>query len=248
MKKKLVSVLLAAVMTVSSVSVASATSMDPVAESFDNEELSTETENETEPPETETQESESSVVSVPDTGDDVLSDGSTSSKDNLISDPDVTQTESETQPAEDSQKNVTVKAEKADVFFASDLKKLKDGTLEDPDIKEDSLSDNTIETEAETESQEEKDKRTAAIKAAEKVLPEEYSSLLSDDSYKLLMKQKHSFQVSDYVDFYVVPEDGYDVDNVKVSSSLYGELQVTDYENGVYEVNCPLCQGHFELV
>ena len=72
MKKKLVSVLLAAVMTVSSVSVASATSMDPVAESFDNEEFSTETENETEPPETETQESESSVVSVPDTGDDVL--------------------------------------------------------------------------------------------------------------------------------------------------------------------------------
>ena len=62
MKKKLVSVLLAAVMTVSSVSVASATSMDPVAESFDNEELTTETENETEPPETETQESESSVV------------------------------------------------------------------------------------------------------------------------------------------------------------------------------------------
>ena len=48
MKKKLVSVLLAAVMTVSSVSVASATSMDPVAESFDNEELTTETENETE--------------------------------------------------------------------------------------------------------------------------------------------------------------------------------------------------------
>ena len=123
MKKKLVSVLLAAVMTVSSVSVASATSMDPVAESFDNEELTTETENETEPPETETQESESSVVSVPDTGDDVLSDGSTSAKDNLISDPDATQTESETQPAEDSQKNVTVKAEKADVFFASDLKK-----------------------------------------------------------------------------------------------------------------------------
>ena len=239
MKKKLVSVLLAAVMTVSSVSVASATSMDPVAESFDNEELSTETENETEPPETETQKSESSVERVPDTGDDVLSDGATSSKDNLISDPDATQTESETQPAEDSQKNVTVKAEKADVFFASDLKKLKDGTLEDPDIKEDSLSDNTNETEAETESQEEKDKRTAAIKAAEKVLPEEYSSLLSDDSYKLLMKQKHSFQVSDYVDFYVVPEDGYDVDNVKVSSSLYGELQVTDYENGVYEVSMP---------
>ena len=137
MKKKLVSVLLAAVMTVSSVSVASATSMDPVAESFDNEELSTETENETEPPETETQKSESSVESVPDTGDDVLSDGSTSSKDNLISDPDgsasskdnlisdpdATQTESETQPAEDSQKNVTVKAEKADVFFCFRPKK-----------------------------------------------------------------------------------------------------------------------------
>ena len=241
MKKKLVSVLLAAVMTVSSVSVASATSMDPVAESFDNEELTTETENETETElqETETQESESSVESVPDTGDDVLSDGSTSSKDNLISDPDATQTESETQPAEDSQKNVTVKAEKADVFFASDLKKLKDGTLEDPDLKTDSLADSTTETETETESQEEKDKRTAAIKAAEKVLPEEYSSLLSDDSYKLLMKQKHSFQVSDYVDFYVVPEEGYDVDHVKVSSSLYGELQVTDYENGVYEVSMP---------
>lgn len=74
MKRKLVSVLLAAVMTVSSVSVASATSMDPVAESFDNEELTTETENETETElqETETQESESSVESVPDTGDDVV--------------------------------------------------------------------------------------------------------------------------------------------------------------------------------
>ena len=53
------------------------------------------------------------------------------------------------------------------------------------------------------------------------------------------MKQEHKFDISTPVDFYVVPEEGYQVDSVKVDSALYGELQVTDFENGAYEVTIP---------
>ena len=139
----------------------------------------------------------------------------------------------ETEETEETGHMVTVKTEKADVFFVSDLQKLKEGVLEDPDLKKDPVP------ETESDTQEKKDKRAAAIKAAGEILPDEYVKILNDESYQLLMKQEHTFSPSAYVDFYVVPEEGYEVDTVKAASSVYGELQVTDYENGAYEAVMP---------
>ena len=241
MKKKLVSVLLTAVMATSSLSMASAASMDTAAETYSEETVRTETEaqTETEPqetePETQTETEavhESEPETVPETEPETQTETSL---------PE-TETEGQSEPeTEESLKQISVKTDKADVFFLSDLKKLKEGTLEDPDLKKDPVP----ETEADT--QEKKDARAAAIKAAEEVLPEDYAKLLTDDSYKLLMKQEHEFQVSEAVDFYVVPENGYEVDTVKVSSSLYGELQVTDFENGTYEASMPADDAVLEI-
>ena len=221
MKKKLVSVLLTAVMATSSLSMASAASMDTAIETYSEENVKTETEAQTEaePPETETEpetqtqtETETETVheSEPETIPETEPD--TQTETSLPETETEGQSESET---EESLKQISVKTDKADVFFLSDLKKLKEGTLEDPDLKKDPVP----ETEADT--QEKKDARAAAIKAAEEVLPEDYTKLLTDDSYKLLMKQEHEFQVSEAVDFYVVPEENYEIDNVKATSSVY---------------------------
>lgn len=241
MKKKLVSVLLTAVMATSSLSMASAASMDTAAETYSEETVRTETEaqTETEPQETEPEtqtETEAVHESEPETVPE------TEPETQMETSLPETETEGQSEPeTEESLKQISVKTDKADVFFLSDLKKLKEGTLEDPDLKKDPVP----ETEADT--QEKKDARAAAIKAAEEVLPEDYAKLLTDDSYKLLMKQEHEFQVSEAVDFYVVPENGYEVDTVKVSSSLYGELQVTDFENGTYEASMPADDAVLEI-
>ena len=247
MKKKLVSVLLTAVMATSSLSMASAASMDTAIETYSEENVKTETEAQTEaePPETETEpetqtqtETETETVheSEPETIPETEPD--TQTETSLPETETEGQSESET---EESLKQISVKTDKADVFFLSDLKKLKEGTLEDPDLKKDPVP----ETEADT--QEKKDARAAAIKAAEEVLPEDYTKLLTDDSYKLLMKQEHEFQVSEAVDFYVVPEENYEIDNVKATSSVYGELQVTDFENGAYEISMPADNAVMEV-
>lgn len=245
MKKKLVSVLLTAVMATSSLSMASAASMDAAVETYSEENVRTETEAQTEaePPETETEpetqtqtETETVHESEPETIPETEPETQTETS--------LPETETEGQSeskAEESLKQISVKTDKADVFFLSDLKKLKEGTLEDPDLKKDPVP----ETEADT--QEKKDARAAAIKAAEEVLPEDYAKLLTDDSYKLLMKQEHEFQVSEAVDFYVVPEENYEVDNVKATSSVYGELQVTDFENGAYEISMPADNAVMEV-
>lgn len=243
MKKKLVSVLLTAVMATSSLSMASAASMDTAVETYSEENVRTETEAQTEaePPETETEtETQTETETVHESEPETIpeTEPETQTETSLPETETEGQSESET---EESLKQISVKTDKADVFFLSDLKKLKEGTLEDPNLKKDPVP----ETEADT--QEKKDARAAAIKAAEEVLPEDYAKLLTDDSYKLLMKQEHEFQVSEAVDFYVVPENGYEVDTVKVSSSLYGELQVTDFENGTYEASMPADDAVLEI-
>ena len=245
MKKKLVSVLLTAIMATSSLSMASAASMDTAVETYSEENVRTETEAQTEaePPETETEpetqtqtETETVHESEPETIPET--EPETQTETSLPETETEGQSESET---EESLKQISVKTDKADVFFLSDLKKLKEGTLEDPDLKKDPVP----ETEADT--QEKKDARAAAIKAAEEVLPEDYAKLLTDDSYKLLMKQEHEFQISEAVNFYVVPEENYEVDSVKATSSVYGELQVTDFENGAYEISMPADNAVMEV-
>lgn len=133
---------------------------------------------------------------------------------------------------EENSFRVTVKEEHADVYFASDLLKLKNGTLEDPDL----LLDPVPETEADTK--EKAEKRAAAIEAAQEILPNEYTSILTDDAYKLLMKQHHDFDGATIVGFYVVPEDGYEVGSVKAYVEN-NELEIMDYENSAYEITMP---------
>lgn len=233
MKQKLVSVLLAVAMTASSLSVASAASLETTAETYAEETIQTETaETETETSETQATktETETEETQAPETETQTETSPETPKPETEPESVQETEAQTETEAA---QKQVILKTEKADIFFASDLKKLKDGTLEDPDLKKDPVP----QTEADT--QEKQEKRAAAIKEAAKVLPDEYVPLLTDDAYKLLMKQEHKFDISTPVDFYVVPEEGYQVDSVKVDSTLYGELQVTDFENGAYEVTIP---------
>ena len=233
MKQKLVSVLLAVAMTASSLSVASAASLETTAETYAEETIQTETaETETETSETQAAETETETEETQAPETETQTETSPETPKPETEPESVQETEAQTE-TEAAQKQVILKTEKADIFFASDLKKLKDGTLEDPDLKKDPVP----QTEADT--QEKQEKRAAAIKEAAKVLPDEYVPLLTDDAYKLLMKQEHKFDISTPVDFYVVPEEGYQVDSVKVDSTLYGELQVTDFENGAYEVTIP---------
>ena len=233
MKQKLVSVLLAVAMTASSLSVASAASLETTAETYAEETIQTETaETETETSETQATETETEAEETQAPETETQTETSPETPKPETEPESVQETEAQTE-TEAAQKQVILKTEKADIFFASDLKKLKDGTLEDPDLKKGPVP----QTEADT--QEKQEKRAAAIKEAAKVLPDEYVPLLTDDAYKLLMKQEHKFDISTPVDFYVVPEEGYQVDSVKVDSTLYGELQVTDFENGAYEVTIP---------
>lgn len=123
MKRKLISILLAAVMTVSSLNITEAASID--AEDFvSSEETVIEHEQDTETEQeiqTETeQETETNVTSGKDTG--FNGEDLTDTPSDITSDP----------PIETIPHTVTYKADKADLFFNDDLKKLKDGTLEEP--------------------------------------------------------------------------------------------------------------------
>ena len=180
MKQKLVSVLLAAAMTASSLSVASAASLETTAETYAEETIQTETaETETETSETQATETETEAEETQAPETETQTETSPEIPKPETEPENVQETEAQTE-TEAAQKQVILKTEKADIFFASDLKKLKDGTLEDPDLKKDPVP----QTEADT--QEKQEKRAAAIKEAAKVLPDEYVPLLTDDAYKLL--------------------------------------------------------------
>lgn len=156
----------------------------------------------------------------------IFSDMDTGSSETVLNPEQEDISESET---ELSTSQIIVETENADVFFVSDLNKLKNGTLTDPDLEKDPIP----ETEADTT--EKAEDRAAAIKAAAEILPDDYASLLTDEAYKLLMKQEHIFDSSETVGFYVVPRSGYEIDSVKAYDA-YGELDIYDYQNAAYEV------------
>ena len=128
---------------------------------------------------------------------------------------------------------VDVQADHADVFFASDLEKLRNGTLTDPEEATEGDFSSKVSQDTSAESS-----FAASVEAAKAVLPDDVSGLLTEDSYRMLMEQDHSFSADDMVGFYVVPADGYETASV-TASSIYGDLQVTDYGNGAYEVSMP---------
>lgn len=129
----------------------------------------------------------------------------------------------------------------ADVYFLSDLEKLRNESLSIPVFEADSLeavpADNSeiLETgNTPAEDQEIQD----AIEAAKEILPEEDAILLNKDTYELLKMQNHIYHEQENVGFYVVPQDGMEVDKVIAYSSI-GEFAATDYGNGRYEFLMP---------
>lgn len=201
-------------------------------------EVPVETEAPTEiPPETEqqtTMETESTVETEPSGGSETWEGTETSGETNA-EDWFSNETEQETVPESETEQSIyriTVKSQNADLYFLTDLVKLKDGTLEDPDLAKDPVP----ETEADTS--EKAAQRKEAIEAAMEILPDEYASLLTDESYQLLMKQEHDFAVASDIGFYAVPEKGYEIDTVTAESNDL-ELYVTDYENSAYGIIMP---------
>ena len=129
----------------------------------------------------------------------------------------------------------------ADVYFLSDLEKLRNESLSIPVFEADSLeavpADNSeiLETgNTPAEDQEIQD----AIEAAKGILPEEDAILLNKDTYELLKMQNHIYYEQKNVGFYVVPQDGMEVDKVIAYSSI-GEFAATDYGNGRYDFLMP---------
>lgn len=246
--KKLGAGALAAMMTVTSLSVnASDINMETATEAVTEaltepvtvqEEVPVETEAPTEIPlETEPQtimETDSIAETEPSGGSETWEGTKTSSETNAENwygneTEQETVQESET---EQSLHRITVKSQNADLYFLPDLVKLKDGTLEDPDLAKDPVP----ETEADTS--EKAAQRKEAVEAAMEILPDEYASLLTDESYQLLMKQEHDFTAASDIGFYAVPEKGYEIDTVTAESNGL-ELYVTDYENSAYGLIMP---------
>lgn len=245
MKKKIISVILSVVLAASPVSVAASDTLE-IENLTDGEDDSG---GETEIPDNTSGEVEISQEPVEDSTETSSVDDSSSEPD-FISDGSEIPSESETQPSETENTTpsdiykVDVSAEHAEVFFSSDLKKLKDGTLKEPETglpAENALSDGsdavevTPEPETETEAQEDIQKD---ISRAKEFLPDDISELLTEDTYKLLKKQEHAFMVQDAVSFYAIPDEGYEIFSVKATDT-YNELTVTDYDNNVYEVTMP---------
>ena len=247
--KKLGAGALAAMMTVTSFSVnASDINMEAATEAVTEtltepvtvqEEVPVETEAPTEIPlETEPQttimETESIAETEPSGGSETWEGTKTSGETNA-EDWFSNETEQETvqeSETEQSLHRITVKSQNVDLYFLPDLVKLKDGTLEDPDLAKDPVP----ETEADTS--EKAAQRKEAVEAAMEILPDEYASLLTDESYQLLMKQEHDFTAASDIGFYAVPKKGYERDIVTAESNGL-ELYVTDYENSAYGLTMP---------
>ena len=215
--KKIGAGALAAVMTVSSISVNAAE-----INVADTTEVTNEVVNET-TDETDTESAETSSAETSDENESTEITGESSNEESYETSVETSteSTENSTETYESAENQIKIKSDKADILFVSDLESLKNNTLEDPDPEVEDTND-----------------YEAELNAAKDVLPEEYTSLLSNDTYSLLMKQEHKYNASDIVDFYVVPDDGYEVESIKATDA-YGELQIIDYENGLYEITMP---------
>lgn len=279
MKKKIVSFMLATIMTISSISSVGAAQAEPPLPSsetlFTDEEVPSLPESETsgtsqtdvtqtegpqieipqtEIPQTEIPQTENSIPELPDGNTSVPSDGNTPELPDG-STPELPNENETTFPDNSTESAYQIEVQgDADVYFLSDLKKLKEGTLADPVKEQDMLSEipdpgsneselpgNIPEPEFEQQTDEfpESDPaKTAAIEAAKKILPEDVSVLLTEESYDLLKKQVHEYDEGDVVDFYAVPMDGFLVDEIIATSQL-AAVPVTDLENGGYEMKMP---------
>lgn len=127
------------------------------------------------------------------------------------------------------------------VVFAADLLKLKNGTLENPNIDEAEAVEKSLPEEPETKAEVSEAKKEAALKEIslmKQALPDDVAKLLDYDSYKLLEKQEHEFKEGEAVGFYVIPYEGYEIDRV-AAADIDGEIEVIGYDNNAYEIVMP---------
>lgn len=229
MKKKMVSFILAAVLATAPVYSASAAQFsDGTALDMNEQTMEPETEN-PEIPQPETPQPEPEIPETPQTELPELPQ-----TDPVPGLPDTQE------PEADAGYEIRLSGN-ADVYFLSDLEKLRNESLSIPVFEADSLeavpADNSeiLETgNTPAEDQEIQD----AIEAAKGILPEEDAILLNKDTYELLKMQNHIYYEQENVGFYVVPQDGMEVDKVIAYSSI-GEFAATDYGNGRYDFLMP---------
>ncbi len=104
----------------------------------------------------------------------------------------------------------------------------------------------TEETSEDEERQEPDQTSLTDLEIAKKVLPEDISPLLTEETLDVLREQPHEYPEGAEVKFYVIPSDGYEVEKVTVQ----GENSATVLEetaSGIYEFPMPQSDVSIEI-
>lgn len=145
----------------------------------------------------------------------------------------------ETAPSQEKQFSVHVyddSREYTEIIFLSDLEKLQDGTLSEPD-----KSENAYRSESqENTSGEDIVNSVIPLDRVRAVLPEGEAELLTEDTYPLLKSQVHEYQEGTEVVFWVVSAEGYMVDKIEATGKD-GIIDTVSYDDGMYEMIMPDC-------
>lgn len=228
MKKRVVSLMLTAVMLGSSVVSASAADFNVSDEAELLEQFTDESSTDW------SSEGGTSSDSVEST-DSIVGDGE--------SDFDETPTETPTETGEpienvdnteESKYNLTVNPNKSWVFFKNDLENLKIGANEENFSEDNVLDDGNSEVTEEPEDITKKAERynldTTSLEVIKKDLPDDYSNYLNlENVIELLDKSEITYTSGELVGAYVVPYDGYEVESVTLDSNT-----LTPYEGSMY--------------
>ena len=134
---------------------------------------------------------------------------------------------------EESKYNLTVNPNKSWVFFKNDLENLKISANEENFSEDNVLDDGSSEVTEEPEDITKKAERynldTTSLEMIKKDLPDDYSNYLNlENVIELLDKSETTYISGELVGAYVVPYDGYEVESVTLDGSL-----LTPYEGSV---------------
>ena len=135
---------------------------------------------------------------------------------------------------EESKYNLTVNPNKSWVFFKNDLENLKIGANEESFSEDNVLDDGNSEVTEEPEDITKKAERynldTTSLEVIKKDLPDDYSNYLNlENVIELLDKSETTYTSGELVGAYVVPYDGYEVESVTLDSNT-----LTPYEGSMY--------------
>ena len=134
---------------------------------------------------------------------------------------------------EESKYNLTVNPNKSWVFFKNDLESLKISANEEDFSEDNVLDDGSSEVTEEPEDITKKAERynldTTSLEVIKKDLPDDYSNYLNlDNVIELLDKSETTYISGELIGAYVVPYDGYEVESV----TLDGDV-LTPYEGSI---------------